>query len=101
MADIRTRHLVTHNLLQAYAQSRHIDQAKETGFGDLLKESIGKVQASQDTANNAVNDVVMGQGQDLHQVMIAQEEASITFELMMEVRNKLLEAYQQIMSMQV
>ncbi|MCP4548745.1 MAG: flagellar hook-basal body complex protein FliE [bacterium] len=101
MSDLKIRPLVTHNLLQAYGQNKQVAAPKGSGFGDLLSQSINKVQASQTAADMAVNQAVMGQGQDLHQVMVAQEEASITFELMMEVRNKLMEAYQQIMAMQV
>ena len=101
MSDLRVRPLVTHNLLKSYAEQSKPEAAKESGFADLLKQSIAKVQEAKASADLAVNEAIMGRGEDLHQVMIAQEESSITFELMMEVRNKLLEAYQQIMSMQI
>jgi flagellar hook-basal body complex protein FliE len=48
-----------------------------------------------------VDRAIIGQEKDLHKVMMAQEEASLTFELLMEVRNKLMDAYNQIMQMQV
>jgi flagellar hook-basal body complex protein FliE len=48
-----------------------------------------------------VNGVLSGQNVSLHQTMIAMEEASISFQLMVEVRNKLLESYQELMRMQV
>ena len=94
------RPLVTHNLLKVYAQGGATG-VKETGFGDLLKQTIDKVDEKQKSANVMVERAISGQEQDLHRVMIAQEEASITFELLMEVRNKLLNAYQQIMQMQI
>ncbi len=101
MNDLRVRPLVTHNLLRAYGQAQAKPAAQESGFGELLKQSLNKVDGAQKAANLAVKQAVAGGEQDLHRVMIAQEESSITFELMMEVRNRLLEAYQQIMQMQV
>ena len=100
MDDMRIRPLVTHNLLKVYQQGG-AGGVKETGFGDLLKQTIDKVDEKQKSANVMVERAISGTEQDLHRVMIAQEEASITFELLMEVRNKLMNAYQQIMQMQI
>lgn len=100
MKDVNLRPLVTHNLLKAYGGAKP-DAAKESGFATMLKNSIDKTNELQQAAGTAVEKVVLNQETDLHRVMIAQEEAGITFELLMEVRNKLLEAYQQIMQMQV
>ena len=100
MDSMKIRPLATHNLLKAYKPNAAA-QAKESGFGDLLKQTIDKVDQKQDSADMMVQRALSGQEQDLHRVMIAQEEASITFELFMEVRNKLLDAYQQIMQMQI
>lgn len=100
MKDVNLRPLVTHNLLKAYGGGKP-PAAKESGFATLLKESVNKTNELQQTASKAVEQAVLNQETDLHRVMIAQEEASITFELLMEVRNKLLEAYQQIIQMQV
>jgi flagellar hook-basal body complex protein FliE len=98
--DLKTRPLVTHNLLKAYGQ-QDVKESQQGGFAELLKGSINKTNEMQKTASSAVESAIIGQEQDLHRVMIAQEEASITFDLLMEVRNKLLEAYQQVMSMQL
>lgn len=100
MKDVNLRPLVTHNLLKAYGGPQPAAKA-DSGFATLLKESIGKTEEAQATAGTAVQNAILNQETDLHRVMIAQEEASLTFELLMEVRNKLLEAYQQIMQMQV
>ena len=67
----------------------------------MLKQSIDKVDQTQKSADALVQRAISGQEQDLHRVMIAQEEAALTFDLLMEVRNKLMDAYQQLMSMQV
>ena len=100
MSDIKVRPLVTHNLLGAYKQQKPV-QGEESGFGALLKSQIQKVNSAQQEADISLAQAVSGQQTDLHRVMIAQEEAGLTFELLLEVRNKLVESYQQIMQMQV
>ncbi len=70
-------------------------------FGSLLGRLVGEVNAKQAVAGDAVAGVLGGQNVSLHQAMIAMEEASVSFQLMVEVRNKLLEAYQEVMRMQV
>ncbi|MBC8367906.1 flagellar hook-basal body complex protein FliE [bacterium] len=96
----RIRPLVTHNLLKAY-QKAQTEGAEKSGFGDLLKQAVNKADATQKNADMMVDRAIIGQEKDLHKVMMAQEEASLTFELLMEVRNKLMDAYTQIMQMQV
>jgi flagellar hook-basal body complex protein FliE len=100
VTDIKLRPLVTHQLLKAYGAPAAAPKA-ESGFAQMLKSSIAKVNDAQQAAGASAERAILGQETDLHRVMIAQEEASITFELLMEVRNKLLEAYQQVMQMQV
>jgi flagellar hook-basal body complex protein FliE len=74
---------------------------KETGFADLLKESMNEVQRLQTEANQAITDLSTGQAQNLHSTLIALEKADISFRLMMQVRNKILEAYREVMRMQM
>ncbi|MEI6565930.1 MAG: flagellar hook-basal body complex protein FliE, partial [Verrucomicrobiota bacterium] len=59
------------------------------------------VNAKQSTASQTVQDLQAGNNVSLHQAMIAMEEASVSFQLMVEVRNRLLESYQELMRMQV
>ncbi len=73
----------------------------ETSFGDTLKDAIGKVDASQQAADEQIEAFVAGDQDDLHEVMIAMNQAKLTFHLMTEVRNKALETYQELMRMQV
>jgi flagellar hook-basal body complex protein FliE len=76
--------------------------AAATGaFGPMLDRLVGEVNAKQDAASAAVHGLLSGQAVPLHQAMIAMEEASVSFQLMVEVRNKLLESYQELMRMQV
>ena len=62
---------------------------------------VHEVNAKQANAAGAVEGVLSGQNVPLHHAMIAMEEASVSFQLMVEVRNKLLESYQEIMRMQI
>lgn len=71
------------------------------GFGQMVTDLVGGVAAKQAQAADSVNALVSGKNVSLHQTMIAMEEASISFQLMVEVRNKLLESYQELMRMQV
>jgi flagellar hook-basal body complex protein FliE len=75
--------------------------ARLPSFEDALGQFVGEVNARQATAQNTLNGLLSGQDVSLHQAMIAMEEASVSFQLMVEVRNKLLESYQELMRMQV
>ena len=82
-------------------QAPEVGQADEASFSNLLGNMINDVNAKQVAETEAVNGLVAGQNVPLHQAMIAMEEASVSFQLMVEVRNKLLESYQELMRMQV
>jgi flagellar hook-basal body complex protein FliE len=88
--------------LRPAAQSLHLGTAGPTGgFGQVLGDLVQGVNAKQNSATDAVNGLISGDGVSLHQAMIAMEEASVSFQLMVEVRNKLLESYQEVMRMQI
>ncbi len=70
-------------------------------FGDTISEFIQAVNNSQKTAGKEVADVIQGKSQNLHQAMAMLEEAKLSFQLMVEIRNKLLESYQELERMQV
>lgn len=69
-------------------------------FGDTLTRFVNQVSDAQDTASDYVRRFVNGEPVELHQVMAKAEEASISLELMIELRNKFTEAYRSVMSMQ-
>jgi flagellar hook-basal body complex protein FliE len=71
------------------------------GFGETLTKAIADVNTLQAEAGKAVDKMVTGEATDLHEVMIAAEKARTSFDLLMEVRNKMLDAYREIMRMQV
>ena len=68
-------------------------------FGDALKRALGEVSASQDTAQDYIQRFVRGEPVELHQVMAASEEASISLEMLVELRNKLMDAYRTVVSL--
>ena len=75
--------------------------APADGFGQVLDGLVATVAAQQDTAQAVTRQVLLGQSDQLHQSMIAMQEASVAFSMMVEVRNKLVESYQELMRMQV
>ncbi len=93
----------------------HIDGSKEVSrnrvseknnqnsesFSDMLIKSVEKVNKLQKEADEAINDLVLGDNKDIVQTMIKMEKADISFKLMMQIRNKIVQAYEEIMRMQV
>jgi len=71
------------------------------GFGELLKDAVLAVNQAQQSAEAAARSLASGQSRDVTQTMIAVEKANVTFQLMLQVRNRLLEAYQEVMRIQV
>lgn len=70
-------------------------------FGETLKESIAQVNDLQKTAEEAAQNLALGKEKDIAHTLIAIEKANVSFQLMMQVRNKILEAYQEVMRMAV
>jgi flagellar hook-basal body complex protein FliE len=74
--------------------------AEGSSFGSTLKDAINKVNDLGSTSDQQVSELVEGDRQDIHNVMIAVEKADIAFQLMMQVRNKIVNAYQEVSKMQ-
>lgn len=70
-------------------------------FSTLFKNFVSDVNAQQAHAGQVVGAMQSGQNVPLHQAVLSMEEASVSFQLLVEVRNKLLESYQEIMRMQI
>ncbi len=75
--------------------------APTDAFGTLLDGLVSSVDAKQAAAQVQTTQVLMGDSGQLHQSVIAMQEASVAFSLMVQVRNKLVESYQELMRMQV
>ena len=70
-------------------------------FGEFLQDSIGKVNNLQQDANVAMEKLASGESQNLHETLLAVEKAEIAFKMMNQVRTKVLDAYRDIMKMQI
>jgi flagellar hook-basal body complex protein FliE len=75
--------------------------APAEGFGPMLDGLIDTVQSKTTAAQEATRKILLGDSDQLHQSVIAMQEASVAFTMMVEVRNKLVESYQELMRMQV
>lgn len=69
-------------------------------FATALKDALGEVSQLQDSARDAIGAFLRGEHVELHEVMAATEEAGIALELLIEIRNKLTEAYRSVINMQ-
>ena len=70
-------------------------------FGSLVRDALDSLDKSQKGAEQEIGRAVAGESQDLHQTIIALQTADLTFQLGLQVRNKLVGAYEEIMRMQV
>ncbi len=74
---------------------------KVPSFSATLKNMVEQVDNTHEAAGKAIQGFVAGKNIELHEVMAAREEAQISFQFMLEVRNKIIEAYQEVSRMQV
>jgi flagellar hook-basal body complex protein FliE len=70
-------------------------------FGTWFASELGQVNATLARADNDIQKLAVGEAPSLHEVMIHLEEAKLSFQLLAQVRNRLLESYQEVMRMQV
>jgi flagellar hook-basal body complex protein FliE len=75
--------------------------AQPSGFGAWFAQEVGSVNTSLVSADKDIQKLATGEVQSLHEVMIHMEEAKLSFQLLAQVRNRLLDAYQEVMRMQV
>jgi flagellar hook-basal body complex protein FliE len=71
------------------------------GFTDTLRDAVDQVNASQQAADEQVEAFIAGEQENVHEVVIAMNQAKLHFQLMTEVRNRMLESYQELSRMQV
>ncbi|MBO8159345.1 flagellar hook-basal body complex protein FliE [Thermosyntropha sp.] len=75
--------------------------SNETSFIDLLNQALNEVDRLQKNASQSAMRLITGEEEYLHNVMIAYEKASLALQLTVEVRNKIIEAYHELMRMQM
>ncbi len=71
-----------------------------SGFADTLRGAVEGVQQMESQAQQQVTGLLSGNGQDVHSAALAVEQANLSFELMLQVRNKVVSAYQEISRLQ-
>ncbi|WP_029453477.1 flagellar hook-basal body complex protein FliE [Clostridium algidicarnis] len=76
-------------------------QEKQENFLDVLKQGMNSVNDKQVLADSNMESLIKGEQMDVHKVMLATEEAKLSLQMAVQVRNKLLEAYQEINRMQL
>ena len=72
-----------------------------TEFQNLLTQAVSAVQEKQTAAKTAVNQFLTGETEELHSAALAGQRAELSFELFLQVRNKVVQAYQEVMRMQM
>ncbi len=90
-------------LEQAFPSAREAvrTESPATSFASYLGEMVSKVNTAQQESNKAIQELATGEARGLHEVMIAMEKSAISFQFMTQVRNKVVEAYQEVMRMPV
>ena len=76
-------------------------QPSGSSFTEILKDAVQDVDRAQQVSKEAIQQFASGADVDLHDVMIQVQNAELSFRMMMEVRNKIVEAYREIMRLQV
>ncbi len=77
------------------------EESSKKDFSEVLQDAIGKVDEAQKVAEKEVQKMVTGEETNIHKTLIAMEKADLSFNLMMQIRNKLVDAYEQLMRTQV
>jgi flagellar hook-basal body complex protein FliE len=100
MQDIKIQHQIQ-PLAPPNNPLHSAQQPPASSFGKALQASLEQVNRLQLAADANINDLATGKQTDIHQTMIAVEKASVSFELLMQIRNKVISAYDKIMRTQV
>jgi len=71
------------------------------GFGSELADAVGRVDQFQQNADSSIGKFLSGEDEEVHKVALATQEAAMSFDLFLQVRNKVVSAYQEVMRMQI
>jgi flagellar hook-basal body complex protein FliE len=89
------------NLLQTQKVMENTPKNHKTSFADTLKQSLNEVNQMLNESDQLSEALALGQIDNVHEVMIAAEKANIALQLTVAVRNKVVEAYQELSRMQI
>lgn len=104
MDELRFTAILPPSFLPSAEGAREATAGAGDGTGDFLtslKDAIAQTNTLQGEANSAVERMVTGGDQSLHQTLVALQEADVSFQLMMKIRNKIVTAYEEINRMQI
>ncbi len=99
LTGINEEHVAKEMRTEGLTPSSTAPQGKS--FSDILKDSVEKVNEYQSQADTAIKELVAGRNKNIHETMLTIERADTSLKLMMQVRNKILDAYKEIIRMQV
>ena len=89
---------ISDNSINPISSSNKVPSGEVT-FQDTFKSLVSQVEGQLEEAGQMAENFAVGKDQSLHETMIAAEKAGLSFRLLLQIRNKLLEAYQEIMRM--
>jgi flagellar hook-basal body complex protein FliE len=92
---------VSNSLPLQRVQPKISSPENQKGFDDILTGAIGEVNKLHHEADQAVEALAAGRSADVHNTMIALQKADVSFQLLMQIRNKVLSAYETVMRMQI
>lgn len=75
--------------------------ASAPGFSSVLADAIGRVEQFKQNADSSIGKFLSGEDEEVHKVALATQQASMAFDLFLQVRNKVISAYQEVMRMQM
>jgi flagellar hook-basal body complex protein FliE len=76
-------------------------QSSPGNFKSVLSDAIGRVEQFQQNSQNAIGKYLSGEDEEVHKVALATQDAEMSFDLFLQVRNKVISAYQEVMRMQM
>lgn len=100
MADVTFQPIKALNDTLSVKTEQKAPQSKSENFGQWLRQSLSEVNDLQMNADNAAQKLISGASKDIHGTMIAAQKASISMEMTMQIRNKVIAAYDEIKRMQ-
>jgi flagellar hook-basal body complex protein FliE len=92
---------ISPNLQVSEIRKPNSSEKSGSGFGEVLKDAISTVNALQKQSDQEIQKLMTGESQDLSTAVIAMQKADLSFQMMMQVRNKIVQAYQEIMRTQI
>ena len=98
---MRVSNVGIQNLGRNYSNSNNFGQDKKADFQSVITDHLTKVSAMESDANKKTQDFVIGKSDNLHEIIVAGEKAKLALEFTVEIRNKIVNAYKEIMRMPI